>query len=157
MSSPSAGLAVRDAVPADGPRIADIFLAARDTAMPWLRSPRPEEEVRAWFTGLPERTEGRVLVGERDGVVLGFAEVLPGELHHLYVAPEAQGSGVGSALFAGAIGLDPAGFELWTFQRNAAARAFYAARGCVELFGTDGADNEEREPDVRLRWTPPVA
>lgn len=148
---------VRGAKPADGERIADIFQVARHTAMPWLRSPRTEEEVRWWFGGLSERTEGRVLVGERNGIVLGFAEVLPGELNHLYVAPEAQGTGVGSALFAAATRLEPAGLELWTFQRNAAARAFYAARGCVEVLQTDGSANEEREPDVRLRWTPPNA
>ena len=145
---------VRDALPADGEAIADLFLAARHTAMPWLWSPRTEEEVRWWFGGLPERTAGRVLVGERDRVVLGFAEVLPGELNHLYVTPAAQGSGVGSALFEAATELERGGFELWTFQRNAPARAFYAARGCVELYETDGSDNEEREPDIRLRWAP---
>jgi GNAT superfamily N-acetyltransferase len=95
-----------------------------------------------------------VLVAERDGAVVGFAEVLPGELNHLYVDPHAQGSGVGSALFARATELEPAGFELWTFQRNANARAFYAARGCAELYETDGAGNEEREPDVRIAWAP---
>ena len=154
MTAGATELVVRDAVPADGGRIADVFLAARHTAMPWLWSPRTEEEVRWWFGGLPERTGGRVLVGERNGIVLGFAEVLPGELNHLYVDPGAQGTGVGSALFAAATRLEPAGLELWTFQRNAAARAFYAARGCVELYGTDGADNEEREPDVRIAWAP---
>lgn len=145
---------VRDAVPADGEAVADVFLTARHTAMPWLRSPRTEEEVRGWFGGLPERTEGRVLVAERDGAVVGFAEVLPGELNHLYVDPQAQGCGVGTALFARATELEPGGFALWTFQRNVRARAFYAARGCSEVYETDGADNEEREPDVRIAWAP---
>ena len=154
MTARSTGVSVRDARAGDGSRIADVFLAARHTAMPWLWSPRTEEEVRWWFGGLPERTDGRVLVAERDGAVVGFAEVLPGELNHLYVDPDAQGCGVGSALFARATELEPTGFELWTFQRNARARAFYAARGCAELYETDGADNEEREPDVRIAWAP---
>jgi Uma2 family endonuclease len=41
--------------------------------------------------------------------------------------------------------------RLWTFQRNAAARAFYQAHGFVAQRMT-GGDNEEREPDVLYRW-----
>jgi putative acetyltransferase len=41
--------------------------------------------------------------------------------------------------------------QLWTFARNEAARAFYAKRGFREIGQTDG-DNEEKEPDVLLRW-----
>jgi hypothetical protein len=46
----------------------------------------------------------------------------------------------------------PAGLELWVFQRNDAAREFYARHGFIELRRTDGSGNEEREPDVRLAW-----
>jgi hypothetical protein len=41
-----------------------------------------------------------------------------------------------------------------TAQFNAAARRFYERHGFVEVMSTDGARNEEREPDVRLEWTP---
>src|SRR6476646_11251808 len=97
---------VRDALPADGEAVAAVFLAARHTAMPWLWSPRTEEDVRWWFSGLPERTDGRVLVAERDGAVVGFAEVLPGELNHLYVHAGEKGGGVGSAVLDRATGLE---------------------------------------------------
>jgi hypothetical protein len=40
------------------------------------------------------------------------------------------------------------------FQRNMPARAFYEARGLRVVEATDGAANEEREPDVRYRWEP---
>jgi hypothetical protein len=36
--------------------------------------------------------------------------------------------------------------------RNTPARGFYEARGFSLLYTTDGADNEEREPDARYRW-----
>jgi putative acetyltransferase len=42
--------------------------------------------------------------------------------------------------------------QLWTFQRNIAARRFYEARGFVAVEETDGSHNEEREPDVLYRW-----
>ncbi|MGY4351614.1 hypothetical protein ACVWXM_008107 [Bradyrhizobium sp. GM7.3] len=42
--------------------------------------------------------------------------------------------------------------ELWTFQRNALARRFYQARGFTLIEQTDGARNEEKEPDARYLW-----
>jgi GNAT superfamily N-acetyltransferase len=60
------------------------------------------------------------------------------------VLPGAQGRGVGTELLnvaKGACGR----LELWTFQRNARARRFYAARGFALVEQTDGARNEERE------------
>jgi chorismate mutase len=46
----------------------------------------------------------------------------------------------------------PDGFALWVFVSNAPARGFYHRRGLVELEHTDGSDNEERAPDVRMAW-----
>ena len=66
----------------------------------------------------------------------------------------AAASGIGTALLDLATVLRPDGFGLWVFETNVAARRFYAARGLVEVERTDGADNEERAPDVHLRWTP---
>jgi len=43
--------------------------------------------------------------------------------------------------------------QLWTFQRNARARAFYEKRGFALVRLTDGADNEEGEPDALYLWT----
>ena len=46
--------------------------------------------------------------------------------------------------------------ELWCFQANERARRFYEARGFRPIRFTDGADNEERMPDVRYRWEHPM-
>jgi hypothetical protein len=40
------------------------------------------------------------------------------------------------------------------FQRNIRARRFYESRGFHLVEETDGAANEEREPDARYRWAP---
>ncbi len=42
--------------------------------------------------------------------------------------------------------------ELWTFQQNLRARAFYEARGFVLVQLTDGSDNEEKTPDALYAW-----
>jgi hypothetical protein len=43
--------------------------------------------------------------------------------------------------------------QLWTFQRNAQARRFYEARGFALAQETDGARNQEKEPDALYLWT----
>ena len=75
-------------------------------------------------------------------------------MEQLYVDPAAQGRGIGAALLDLAKARNPGGLQLWTFQINAGARRFYAREGFVEVERTDGAANEEREPDIRLTWSP---
>ena len=147
------GIRLRSARAQDSAGLADIFLAARHTAMPWLAQPHTDDETRTWVDTVLV-PGGHVTVAERDGRLVGFADVADGWLHHLYVSPAHQGDGVGSALLDHAKSLEPNGFRLWVFQRNTPALAFYAVRGCIEVRRTDGAGNEEREPDVLLRWSP---
>jgi hypothetical protein len=42
--------------------------------------------------------------------------------------------------------------QLWTFQRNAPACRFYETIGFVLVRETDGAGNEEKEPDALYLW-----
>ena len=63
------------------------------------------------------------------------------------------GQGIGSRLLERAKAERPDGLDLWTFQANTGARRFYERHGFVEVARTDG-DNEEGEPDIRLRWIP---
>jgi GNAT superfamily N-acetyltransferase len=142
---------VRPATPADAPAIAALFTASRRAAMPWLREVHGPGATAAWFRAavLPRR---EVLVAaDPAGALLAFIAFGGGEVEHLYVAPGARGRGLGSRL----LGLAQAratSLELWVFQRNAAARAFYERRGFRLVGTTDGAGNEEREPDARYRW-----
>lgn len=144
---------LRSATAADAAELADIFLTARKAAMPWLAQPHTDDETLWWHINVLV-PRGTVVVAEREGRAVGFAEPSNGWLHALYVAPELQGSGIGSALFEHSMMLQPGGFDLWVFQRNSRALDFYARYGCVEVRRTNGADNEEHEPDVLLRWSP---
>jgi GNAT superfamily N-acetyltransferase len=94
-------------------------------------------------------------VREQEAYLLGrgFA-ILDGDwLRHLYVHPDAIGTGVGHALFEHVTTLRPDGFEFWVFQQNERARRFYEAHDAVPVEFTDGSGNEEKTPDVRYRWT----
>jgi GNAT superfamily N-acetyltransferase len=144
--------AVRDGAPTDADAVATLFLAARRTAMPWLRLAHTDEQTRRWIAKvlLPE---GRMRVADIGGAAAGFAVVKNGWLEHLYVAPAHQGTGVGSLLLDDAKRIAGSALQLYVFQRNQRARAFYLQRGFVEVSFSDGADNEEHEPDLVMRWT----
>jgi len=48
----------------------------------------------------------------------------------------------------------PNGFRFCVFQQNERARRFYEQHGCRLLELTDGAANEERQPDALYEWKP---
>jgi len=73
-------------------------------------------------------------------------------IDQLYVLPEAQERGAGTELLQVAQRRFDR-LHLWTFQRNVRARRFYEARGFALVQETDGAGNEEKEPDALYHWT----
>lgn len=137
---------VRRAVSDDAAVIAGLFARSRAVAMPWLPVLHSPEEDVAFFHH--EVTVGSGWVTEDGRVVTGVAVVADGWLRHLYVEPDQRGIGIGSLLLTTSV--EDGARLLWVFQRNSAARAFYARRGFVEVERTDGSGNEEKEPDVRM-------
>ena len=137
--------------PEDAGSLAAIFLAARREAMPWLPELHDEPDVRGHMAA---RVIGEceVLVARHQEGPVAFMALRDDMVDHLYVRPDAQRAGIGTALLDAAKARRPGGLRLWAFQRNHGARAFYAHHGFEEIERTDGADNEEREPDVLLGW-----
>jgi GNAT superfamily N-acetyltransferase len=132
--------------------IAEVFIASFRglTYLPLLHT---DDEIRRWIR--TEMVPGHeVLVAEADDRIVGFAAMTHDLLGHLYVHPEVQNQGVGTALLEDAKKRRPAGLRLWVFQRNEGARRLYERHGfrLVEL--TDGTGNQEREPDALYEWVP---
>lgn len=148
-----ASFVLRPAESRDADAIAGVHTLSRRDALPYLPVLHTDDETRAWVTHVV-LVDQDVWVAERQGQVIGITCLHGHELEHLYVLPGEQGQGVGSALLAKAMELSPDELVLWAFQRNVSARAFYEHRGFTAIAWTDGADNEEHEPDVRYRWTP---
>ena len=138
----------------DAEAVAALFEASRAEAMPWLPVLHTPEEDVVFFAGSIEREE--LWVDEDEGRVTAFAAIHDGVLKHLYVHPDYQRRGIGDALFAWATRAAPGGFRFWVFQRNERARRFYERRGARLVDLTDGAANEEREPDALYEWRPGV-
>jgi GNAT superfamily N-acetyltransferase len=121
-----------------------------DRALPWLKGLHTPAEDRAFYRShifLSCSVWGAELEGRLLGIIAFHADWID----QLYVLPDAQCRGIGSDLLGIAQNAFSA-LHLWTFQRNAAARRFYEARGFIALRETDGSGNEENEPDVLYRW-----
>ena len=144
---------IDEATPDDAQAIADIHLSARAEAMPYLPRPHTDAETRNWFAAVVGDRPSAWWVARQAGRVIGYLLIDGEELAHLYVHPEAQRRGVGSALMRKARSLSPRRIALVTFQRNANAQAFYEKHGFRVVRRTEG-ENEEGEPDVRYVWEP---
>ncbi len=148
-------LELRRAGADDARAVAEVWIASFSDALPSVRRAHDDAEVRGWVAAhLVPATE--CWVATLGGEVVAMMALSPGWLDQLYVVPGAQGHGIGSALVDLALRRgEEEGWEtvqLWTFQVNGPARAFYARHGFREVELTDGATNEEHEPDVRLIW-----
>ncbi|RJT96897.1 GNAT family N-acetyltransferase [Arthrobacter frigidicola] len=145
---------IRRAEPADAPEAIRVFRDSRTAAAVYLPSAahtaaEDEEFVRGVL--ISERQTWLAVDG--DGQAAGLLSLSPGWIDQLYVAPEYWGRGVGTLLLGHAKALQPSGLQLWTFESNLGAQRFYKRHGFVAVERTDGAENEERAPDIRYAWS----
>jgi GNAT superfamily N-acetyltransferase len=143
---------LRRAVVGDAACLAELWLSARRGARGIPPPVHDDEQIRAWFREAVASSEVWVVTDERGRP--GGVMMLDGEsVEQLYVLPDQQGRGFGSALLEHAQATRDS-LALWTFEANAAARSFYEARGFVRDGGPT-SENEERAPAVRYRWSRP--
>ncbi|HEY6917518.1 MAG TPA: GNAT family N-acetyltransferase [Allosphingosinicella sp.] len=131
-----AAMHIRPYTPADAPALADLYTRS---VRHFGRAAYTPEQVKAWSaTACPERMAARcadgrtVLVAEdADGALLGFGDMEPdGHLDFLYTAPEGEGRGVGSALYAALEDVARAGgCERIFVEASELARPLFERRG----------------------------
>jgi ribosomal protein S18 acetylase RimI-like enzyme len=149
-------LRFRRASPVDAADVAEVYLASFHAryAFPLAHA---DDEVRAWLRREVESSK-EMWVAEIDAMVgpaiVGMMVLDGGELEQLYIRPDRWRQGIGGRLLALAKERRPDGLALYTFQENAAARAFYEQHGFRAVTFGDGSGNEERQPDVRYAWRP---
>lgn len=145
---------LRRAEAADAATVADVFLDSFHAtyAFPLAHT---DDEVRSWIRErlIPDH-ETWVAVADDEPRIVAFMALMPGHIEQLYVAQDRLGTGIGRQLVELGKERSPGGLSLWTFQANDRARRFYERNGFEAVEFTDGADNEERQPDVRYVWSP---
>ena len=151
---PLAAPLLRAATIEDTEAVARVLIDSRRELMPYAPSAHPDDGVRQWVreTLIPA---GGVTVALTRGAVAGVLALRHAKdaawIDQLCVHPVHVARGIGRALLAHALATLPGPVRLWTFQANHHARTFYERRGFVAVRFTDGADNEERCPDVLYR------
>lgn len=148
-------LTVRPAILDDAAAVAEVLCDSRRVHVPYAPMAHTDDDVRGWIAEvlIPG---GGVHVAETEHQVVGMLAFSRdregGWIDQLYVRPGHTGHRVGAQLLRVAHErLDPP-VRLFTFQANAGARRFYERHGYRALKSSDGADNEERCPDVLYEW-----
>jgi GNAT superfamily N-acetyltransferase len=141
---------LRHATDRDADAIAEVYCASFRllTFLPMLHT----IESYRWYVANVMLKQYAVMVAEDDTGIASFLARRDEEMGQFYTRPDRIGCGAGTQLIEEAKSSGVAALELWCFQANARARRFYEARGFRAIRFTDGADNEERMPDVRYRW-----
>jgi GNAT superfamily N-acetyltransferase len=141
--------AIRRANAQEAEAVARLHRRVRHASLPFLPDLHtPDEDLQFFRSVVFAQCEVWVAGG---GAIDGFIAFRAGWIDHLYVRPECQRQGIGTALLAQAMQTYPL-LRLWTFQRNETAIRFYRTRGFREIERTDGSRNEEREPDILFEW-----
>ena len=148
-------LELREATAIDAPRIAEIYLRSRTTFVSFAPLKYSEAEVKSWVGRelipktrvivaiLNEQLVGMMALDERDGF---------GWIDHLYVDPDMVNKGVGTGLIQMGMAELTHPVRLYTFQENTLSRRFYERLGFRAIEFSDGAENQERCPDVLYEY-----
>lgn len=145
---------LRSATVEDAAAIARVFKISFRTALPYLAILHSAQEDLDFFKRELSSSNLEVVVAETAECIVGFIaiDVVRRFIDHLYVLPIAHSHGVGARLLNFAKHRHSP-LSLWAFQKNSSALAFYQKHGFVPVKWTDGAENEEREPDVLFEWS----
>ncbi|MBV8046861.1 MAG: GNAT family N-acetyltransferase [Paludibacterium sp.] len=126
-TQPTALRSIRPVRSADWPALETLFLDARRQAFHW-QSPE-----RFLPGDLRQQTDGETLwVAEMDnGRLGGFVSVWTEDdfIHHLFIAPDLQGRGIGRALLGALPDWGRRRYTLKCLAQNVPALSFYAAQG----------------------------
>jgi ribosomal protein S18 acetylase RimI-like enzyme len=101
-------------------------------------------------TKLTKENKVYLAIDERTDNVVGIMAIAGSELNQLYIHAGYQGMGIGSRLLKIAKELSPGKLQLFTFEVNKGAQAFYEKHGFT-IIGR-GHENEENLPDLRYEW-----
>jgi len=140
----------------DGEALAalQVHLDARAAAVQRETMPptvHPLDDAPRWFT---DEVVGHreIWVADDGGDLVGLLVLDTAFVDQLYVAPDRQREGIGTALLELAKARRPGGFGLWVFEVNTPAIRMYERHGMTVAERGDGSGNAEGAPDLRYAW-----
>ncbi|HST16628.1 MAG TPA: GNAT family N-acetyltransferase [Gaiellaceae bacterium] len=156
---PAERLTIEPATRGDIEVLLGIQRAAAVTAFAHIfppdRYPFPSAEIRDLWADALDDPEVETYLGLAGDEPAGLVSIGHGMLRRLFVAPERQGTGVGSELhdfgLTRLVALGESEARLWTLEGNASGRRFYERRGWVESGTTRVVPYPPRPLDVEYR------
>lgn len=144
--APSTDLVQFDVERAD--ELVAMWRASFESAL-GIRDPHSLDQQRAYLLTevLPKYD---VRVATFDGEIVGFIAATPESIAQLYIRRDFQRRGVGTQLLSWAKRQSSGGLWLYTFARNAGARAFYERHGFTAT--AFGFEPNWQLDDVRYEW-----
>jgi ribosomal protein S18 acetylase RimI-like enzyme len=131
-----------------------MWRASKRSAFPYvavMQQHTLESDIEYFRDSLATKCE--IWLARRDGRIVGMLALDGRLIDQLFVAVEAQRTGVGTALVSKAMERSPESLALFTFRKNLPARAFYEKHGFkIVRFGVSAPP--ENEPDVEYCWSP---
>ena len=157
-SSVPMDVTIRPATHIDAEQVASVFIASRRAFVAFAPLAHDDEDVRGWIANvlIPSGGVTVAVAGTSHAAVVGMMAVSKKDgvawIDQLYLHPSAVGRGIGSRLIEAAKDSLGSPIRLYTFEENAGARRFYERHGFRAIAFSDGADNEERCPDILYEW-----
>jgi putative acetyltransferase len=135
----------------DAPELARLFRRSFQSALPFLPTLHTTDEDRDYFSEHVLPKSDVFVARANTNQIIGFIAFDADCVNQLYLLPEHTGAGLGVRLLNIAKA-QRSKLRLWAFKRNTSATNFYLKNGFQAIRETDGADNEEKEPDVLFEW-----
>lgn len=136
--------------PEDLEQTVTLWWNTRQTAFPYINEQYTFDEYTSFFRDVVA-VKNQVWVALLENRTTGLLAIQQSHIDHLYVTPDCQRQGVGTALLNKAKELSPQGLSLYTFQKNSPARSFYEKHGFKAV--KYGVSCDEGEPDVYYEWS----
>ena len=143
---------VRDYCPEDFDAATILWRVAREKSLPEFQRAKGHffYEDQDYFRDHILK-ENKVWIVEMDKCPVAFMAMRDDFIDHLYVHPDYQNHGIGTALLEHARQISPEHLWLYTLQVNWNARAFYEKNGfTADKFGISPLP--ENEPDIQYHW-----
>jgi putative acetyltransferase len=141
---------IRPSTPADGPRVLEIWRSAIDATHDFLSAQDRQDIEREVADLLPAAPLWLALDG--DGRPCGFMLVHEGHMETLFVDAAVHGKGIGRALVAHALLLDPA-LTTDVNEQNHQAAGFYERLGFRRTGRSERDGQRWPYPLIHLRYT----
>ena len=99
---------------------------------------------------IAEKYEVYLVIEDGTGRVVGLLATDGAELDQLYIHVDYQGQGIGSRLLNKAKAMSPGKLQLYTFEVNKQAQAFYEKHGFTII--RRGVESDSGMADIRYEW-----